>query len=83
MRSMLATFETSQDPIGPCGPLEQSKSPPFRHSAMAAWSSALDFGAQPAHMAAPCLVQPIPVLGEPFEQLHMLAEHLLWPDLME
>ena len=26
------------------------------------------------HMAAPCLVQAAPVLGEPFEQLHLLAE---------
>ena len=25
------------------------------------------------HMAAPCLVQAAPVLGEPFGQLHMLA----------
>ena len=33
-----------QDPIGPCGPLEQSVES-FRHSAMAAWSSALDVGA--------------------------------------
>ena len=40
------TAETSQDPIGPCGPLEQSKSDAFRHSTMAAWSSTFDFGAQ-------------------------------------
>ena len=38
--------ETSQDPIGPCGPLEQSVEI-SRHSAMAAWSFALDVGAQP------------------------------------
>ena len=41
------TPDTSQDPIGPCGPSEQSKSPRFRHSAMAASSSALDLGAHP------------------------------------
>ena len=40
------TAERSHDPIGPCGPLEQSVDI-FRHSAMAAWSSSLDFGAQP------------------------------------
>ena len=38
--------ETSQAPIGPCGPLEQSVGS-CRHSFMAAWSSALDFGAHP------------------------------------
>ena len=41
------TAETCHDSVGPCGPLEQSL-PSFRHSTMAAWSSALDFGAQPA-----------------------------------
>ena len=41
-----ATAETSHDPIGPCGPLEQSVDS-FRHSTMAAWNSSLDFGAQP------------------------------------
>ena len=40
------TAETSHAPIGPCGPLEQSLDS-CRHSAMAAWSSALDFVAQP------------------------------------
>ena len=39
-RLMSVTADTSQDPIGPCGPLEQSGDS-FRHSAMAAWSSAL------------------------------------------
>ena len=38
---MLVTAETFQDPIGPCGPLEQSLVS-FRHSAMAALSSAFD-----------------------------------------
>ena len=37
--------ETSQDPIGPCGPSEQSLDS-FRHSVMAASSLALDFGVQ-------------------------------------
>ena len=40
---MSVTAETSHDPICPCGPLEQSEDS-FRHSRMAAWSSALDFG---------------------------------------
>ena len=40
------TAETSQDPIGPCGPLEQSLDS-CRHPLMAAWSSALDFAAHP------------------------------------
>ncbi len=31
---MSVTAETSQDPIGPCGPLEQSVGDRFRHSAM-------------------------------------------------
>ena len=30
-------------------------------------------GSQLLHMAAPCLVQADPVLGEPFGQLHVLA----------
>ena len=44
---MSVTAETSQDPIGPCGPLEQSVDS-LRHSTMAAWScdlTDLDFGA--------------------------------------
>ncbi len=41
-----ATVETSHDPIGPCGPLEQSDDS-LRHSTMASWSSDLDFGAHP------------------------------------
>ena len=45
---ILVTLETSQDPMGPCGPLEQSKSDALRHAAMAALSSALDLGAHPA-----------------------------------
>ena len=43
---ILVTAETSQDPIGPCGPLEHSVDS-FRHSKMAAWSSTLDFGGHP------------------------------------
>ena len=43
---MSVTAEMSQDPIGPCGPLEQSEDS-FRHSSMAAWSSSLDFGVHP------------------------------------
>merc|ERR1719247_3185472 len=39
------TAETSQDPIGPCGPLEQSVGDNFRHALMAAVSSAFDLGA--------------------------------------
>ena len=45
--SMSITAETSQDPIGPCGLLEQSVGDSFRHSTMAALSSVLDFGAHP------------------------------------
>ena len=41
------TAETSQDPIGPCGPLEQSAGDSWRHSLMAALSSASDFGEYP------------------------------------
>ena len=37
------TAETSQDPIGPCRPLEQSEDS-CRHSLMAAWRPGLDFG---------------------------------------
>ena len=40
------TAETSQDPIGPRGPWEQSEDS-CKHSLMAVWSSALDFGAHP------------------------------------
>ena len=40
------TAEISQDPIGPCRPLEQSEES-FRHSVMAAFTSVLDFGARP------------------------------------
>ena len=43
---MSVTADTSQDPIGPCRPLEQSVDS-CTHSAMAAWSCALDFGAHP------------------------------------
>ena len=42
----MVTADTSQDLIGPCGPLEQSGDL-FRHVLMAVWSSALDFGAHP------------------------------------
>ena len=41
---MSVTVETSQDPIGPCGPLEQ-RVDSFKHAVMAAWNSALDAGA--------------------------------------
>ena len=44
---MSVTAETSQDPIGPCGPLEQSVGDSWRHSLMVALSSALDFGGHP------------------------------------
>ena len=40
---MSVTVEISQDPIGPCGPLEQSEDS-CRHSAMAALISGLDVG---------------------------------------
>ena len=43
---MSVNAETSQDPIGPCEPLEQSEDS-FTHLRMAVWSSALDFGAHP------------------------------------
>ena len=39
------TAETSHDPIGPCGPLEQSEDS-FRHFRKAAWRFSLDFGGQ-------------------------------------
>ena len=41
------TAETSQDSTGPCEPLEQSVGDSFRHSAMAAWSSAFEVGYHP------------------------------------
>ena len=44
---MSVTSDTSQDPIGPCGPLEQSVDS-CRHSLTAAWSAALDFGSHSA-----------------------------------
>ena len=44
--SISVTPETSQDPIGPCGPLEQSGES-SRHSLIAAWSFALDLGTHP------------------------------------
>ena len=40
-----ATAETSHEPIGPWGPLEQLDDS-LRHSTMAAWSSPLDCGVQ-------------------------------------
>ena len=43
---IFVTAETSQDPIGPCGPLEQSLDS-GRHCTMSAWSSKLVFGAHP------------------------------------
>ena len=42
---MTVIAETSQDPIGPCEPLEQSMEDSLRHSLMAAWSSVFDLGA--------------------------------------
>ena len=42
---MSVTPETTQEPIGPCEPLEQPKSDAFMHAAMTAWSSAFDLGA--------------------------------------
>merc|ERR1719353_1267436 len=50
------TAETSQDPIGPCGPLEQSVGDSFRHSIMAAWSLSLDVGAHTVTVVVPCAV---------------------------
>ena len=44
---MSVTADTSHDPIGPYGPLEQSVGDSCRQSEMAAWSSALDLGAHP------------------------------------
>ena len=41
---MSVTADTSQDPIGPCSPLEQSEDS-LRHCVIAAFSSVLDFGA--------------------------------------
>ena len=46
------TAETSQDASGPFEPLEQSKSPPFRHPIMAAWSHNFVFGVHPVCSAA-------------------------------
>ena len=42
---MSVTPDTSQDPIDPCTLTEPSVDS-VRHSAMAAWNSVLDFGAQ-------------------------------------
>ena len=39
-----ATPVTSQEPINPCRPVEQSAGDSFRHSKMPFWSSALDLG---------------------------------------
>ena len=46
------TAETSQDPIGPCGPLEQSVGDSWRHCTMAACSSALEYGENPVALYA-------------------------------
>ena len=43
---MLVTAETSQDPIGPCGPLEQSLDS-LRHSTIAALSAGPRVGDHP------------------------------------
>ena len=48
------TAETSQDPIGPCVPLEQSVDA-FMHSAMAAWSFAVDLGGQAVICVCVCV----------------------------
>ena len=50
------TFDVTQDPIGPCAPLEQAASDAFRHAAMAALSSTFDFGAQSAVVVGTCVV---------------------------
>ena len=44
---ILVTAETSQDPIGPCGPLEQLVGDMWRHCTRAAFNPALDDGAHP------------------------------------
>ena len=44
---MSITAETSQDPIGPCGPLEQSVGDSWRHCTIAACSSAFEYGENP------------------------------------
>ena len=44
---MSVTAETSQDLIGPCGPLEQSVGDHRRHCTRENWSSDLDSGAHP------------------------------------
>ena len=44
---IVVTDETSQAPIGPCGPSTHSLGESFRHSVMAALSSFLAFGAHP------------------------------------
>ena len=59
---MSVTVDTSQDPIGPCGPLEQSADS-FRHSTMAAWSSALDLGAHPVVGYRKCHIVGVRVRG--------------------
>ena len=41
---MMITLDTSHDPMGPCGPLEQSVGDSFRHFTMAPRSSDLDWG---------------------------------------
>ena len=42
---MSVTAETSQDPIGPCEPFEQSAGDSLRHCLTRASSTPLDFGA--------------------------------------
>ena len=44
---MSITAETSQDPIGPCGLLEQSVGDSWRHCTIAACSSAFEYGENP------------------------------------
>ena len=51
---MSVTAETSQDPIGPCSPLEQSVGDSSKHRTMAALSSVLDSGAHPAMAVKDC-----------------------------
>ena len=55
------TFETSQDPIGPCEPLEQWGDI-SRHSVMAAFSSESDFGAHSVMLVRVCVCAGVTLL---------------------
>ncbi len=52
MPPMSVTLDTSQDPIGPCEPWEQSLDS-LRNSPIAAFSSALDFGLKTVAVLVP------------------------------